>query len=300
MEAGEEVQENPMEYVEQLKASSLLALVLPAGSSLSAKGLPGEKLLTRRSLQQGTMALADAGGVQELMLWYYMQEYFSCFTGVSEKGPKQRSLDYEMEFLIGGKETDGENLEKVVGELLALREAMNFITLMGDTAKKQQAMTLATALVGFTGIAPLVMAVQIGILLAWAFVESVLDIRTLLEGGKISMLKTAGEWSSDVGHCRENVERNLTAGEDEKGLSYVQYLLLLLFLHSAGELSFRCMALMEQNEQVRMDHMVMAAKLDFTYGAKPLFWNLNLLAAGSFEELSFSGEGTCSYIGGSH
>lgn len=297
--AEEEVQENPMKYVEQLKASSLLALVLPKGSSLSAKGLPGEKLLTKRTLQQGTMACKDPGGLQELMLWYYMQQYFSCFTGNSEKGPKQRCLDYEMEYLIGGKETDGENLEKVVGELLALREAMNFITLMGDTAKKQQAMALATALVGFTGIAPLVVAVQIGILLAWAFVESVLDIRTLLEGGKISLLKTAGEWSSDVSHCRETVEKNLAAGEDEKGLSYGQYLLLLLFLHSASELSFRCMALIEQNEQVRMDHMVVAAKLEYTYGAKPLFWNLNLLQAGSLEELSFSGQGSCSYIGGS-
>lgn len=297
-EAGEEAQENPMEYVEQLKASSLLALVLPKGSSLSSKGLPGEKLLTRRSLQQGTMAFTDQAGVQELMLWYYIQEYFSCFTGEGEKGPENHSLDYEMEYLIGGKDTDGDNLEKVVGELLALREAMNFITLMGDAAKKQQAMTLATALVGFTGIPPLVLAVQIGILLAWAFVESVLDVRTLLEGGKISLLKSAGEWSSDVSHCRETVEGKQAAGEDGRGLSYRQYLLLLLFLHPASQLCLRCMALMEQNEQICMDHMVVAAKLDFTYGAKPLFWNLNFLKSGSWEELSFFGEGTCSYIGG--
>lgn len=294
----QEPQENPMEYVEQLKASSLLSLVLPKGTSLSAKGLDQEDSITKRSLEQGTMEAANEKGIQDLTLWYYMQQYFSCFTEKSAKGPKERCLDYEMEYLIGGKKTDGENLEKVVGELLALREAMNFATLMGDTAKKQQAMALATALVGFTGIAPLVLAVQIGILLAWAFVESVLDVRALLEGGKISLLKRPGEWSSDIGHCRETIEGQSGAGEDERGLSYGQYLLLLLFLHSAGELSFRCMALMEQNEQIRMDHMIVSAKLSFTYGAKPLFWNLNLLKGGSWESLTVSGEGACSYVGG--
>lgn len=291
-------QENPVEYVKQLKASSMLALVLPPGASISTKALPKNGILKDRSLNQGTMAISDSGGIQDLMLWYYIRQYFSCFTGPSEKGPKERSLDYEMEYLIGGKKSDGENLEKVAKELLALREVMNFATLMGDSVKKQQALGIATALVGFTGIAPLVIAVQMGILLAWAFLESVLDVRVLLKGGRISLLKSKSEWSSDIGYCREAIEGQKEADENEKGLSYLQYLTLLLFFHSAGKLSLRCMTLLEQNEQVRMDHMVGAARLEFTYGASPLFWNLNLIRSGRWDKFTLFGDSYFSYAGG--
>lgn len=295
---GEEPQENPVEYVKQLKASSTLALVLPRGTAISAKMLPKNGALRDRSLNQGTMAISDSGGIQDLMLWYYIQQYFSCFTGPGEKGPKDRSLDYEIEYLIGGKKSDGENLEKVAKELLALREVMNFATLMGDTAKKQTALGIATALVGFTGIAPLVVAVQMGILLAWAYLESVLDVRRLLNGGRISLLKSTAEWSSDIGYCREAIEGQMEADGDEKGMSYLQYLTLLLFFHSASKLSMRCMTLLEQNEQVRMDHMVAAAKLEFTYGASPLFWNLNFIRSGGWDGFTFSGQDAFSYAGG--
>lgn len=293
-----EAQENPMDYAQQLKSSSMLQLVLPQGKSLSTKSLPPSDLLTRRSLQQGTMALPEGQGLQELTLWYYIQKYFSCFTGQSDKGPDQRSLDYEMEYLIAGRRSDGENLETVVGELLLIREALNFVTLMRDSVKKQTALAIATLLVGFTELPPLIKAVQIGILLAWAFVESVLDIRTLLDGGKIPLVKAAGQWSSDISQCRQAVDGRGGASGDEKGLSYAQYLMMLLFLHSASELSFRCMTLMEQNERVRMDHMVAAARMEFSYGAKPLFWNFNLLKTGNWKELQFSGDEICSYVGG--
>ncbi len=41
-------------------------------------------------------------------------------------------------------------------------------------------------------------AVKYGILVAWAFAESVLDVRTLLSGGKITMIKSDADWTSNV------------------------------------------------------------------------------------------------------
>ena len=175
-----EQMENPMEYVRELKSSSVLALVVKDPTSLSRKALKDPGFIGGRQLMEGNWspeADTDTGILDKLWLHYYIQNYFSDYTAEREKGAKEKVLDYEMEYLLAGKESDTENLETVACELLGIREAMNFVTILKDAEKKSLALGIATAAVGFTGIAPLVKAVQIGILLAWAYVESVLDVR---------------------------------------------------------------------------------------------------------------------------
>ena len=48
---------------------------------------------------------------------------------------------------------------------------------------------IATSLAGFSGNPAVVKIVQIGVVAAWAYVESILDLRTLLSGGKFHSLK---------------------------------------------------------------------------------------------------------------
>lgn len=295
---GAEELENPMDYVKELKSSTMLGMVVSDPSQISGKALERGDFLEDRKLIEGNWQEEGAGIMDRLWLHYYIQNYFSDYTRDSEKGPAEKRLDYEMEYLLSGRKSDSQNLENVVYRLLGIREVMNFVTIMQDAGKKSLALSIATAVVGFTGIVPLVKAVQIGILLAWAFVESVLDVRTLLEGKKIPLIKRTDQWASDLTDCRKTVESGTKADEDGEGLTYTQYLQMMLFLLSQETLNYRCMDLMERNLNIRMDHMVQAVESEFFYEAEPLFWNLNVLAIDGWESFHLSVPSTMTYGGG--
>lgn len=58
---------------------------------------------------------------------------------------------------------------------------------------------MAEALAGFTGNPAVVRLVQTGVIAAWAYVESILDIRALLAGDKIALIKTETQWTAQFG-----------------------------------------------------------------------------------------------------
>ena len=293
---GEAELENPMEYVQELKGSSVLSLVLEDRFGLSGKALEHPDFLADRDKNQGNWKEnSDTNMTDRLWLQYYVQDYFSSYTAKSEKGPSETKLDYEMEYIIGGKESDGENLEIVVYELLGIRETMNLVTIMQDSSKTTLAMEIAAATVGFTGIVPLIKAVQTGILLAWAYIESILDVRSLLEGKKVPFLKRADQWVSDVSGCRECVESNAKTPENEEGLNYGQYLQMLMMPLSQKTFNYRCMDLIEQNEEVRMDSMLQSVDGVVEYQAEPLFWSLNMVSDQSFSAFSIINSSIMTY-----
>lgn len=78
--------------------------------------------------------------------------------------------------------------------MLAIREGMNYAYLLSDSGKVAECAALAAALVGVTLIPGLVEAVKQVLLLAWAFAESVLDVRLLLNGKRVAFQKDAATW----------------------------------------------------------------------------------------------------------
>ena len=52
-------------------------------------------------------------------------------------------LSYELEYMIGGKKLDEENLTSVVSRLLVIREGLNMIHILSDSKKRQEAQNLA-------------------------------------------------------------------------------------------------------------------------------------------------------------
>ena len=186
-------------------------------------------------------------------------------------------MDYELEYCVAGTSSDCENLEKTVKELLLIREAGNFTTIMQDGKKQALATELAAAAVGFTGMAPLIYAVKVGILLAWSYLESILDVRCLLAGGKVPLVKSAAEWKSDVSLGEEILQDKKEQSESqEKGLDYQEYLQFLLLLVKEETLVWRAMDIIEQNIKLkesafRMDHQLHGMEIEGLYTASPLF-----------------------------
>ena len=122
-------------------------------------------------------------------------------------------------------------------------------------------------------------AVKYGILAAWAYVESVLDIRALLDGDKISLIKSEATWTSTI----DNFPTLLSGWSKAKscdagGLDYKQYITSLLLFESGKTMAMRAMDVEEATvrtiegyQSFRMDHAVCEMEIQETYEWKPIF-----------------------------
>lgn len=288
---------NPLESVDSLKKSWMLPLVVENPADISGKSIVLSDTLERRPKSQGNMDLSSDAALDKLWFSQYLNHYFSCITGEGKAGSEVHALDYELEYCIAGKGSDSENLEKVVKEMLLIREAGNFMTIMQDGKKQALALEIATAAVGFTGVMPLVKAVQVGILLAWSYVESILDMRCLLSGGKVPLVKAVSDWKSDVSIGEEVLTKKTEKTQNrEDGLDYREYLQILLLLVREDTLVYRAMDIVERNIALKdsyfcMDCQLYGTRVEGLYTARPLF--LGFVTAGNVKDGTYEFRESC-------
>lgn len=265
---------NPIEYVADWKNTGILSLIGVDEESMSKQAIDRANSLEKRERASGTMEVSGGGEWYERILFQeYLMKYFGSYTETKADS----ALQYELEYIISGGGTDKENLADVATRLLAIREAANFIFIQADKAKCAEAMTLATLLVAYSCNPILVKAIQEGILAAWAFAESVSDVKSLLNGERIPIIKTSFEWSTDV----KNIDKDKqfeSAKSCENGLDYRDYLRILMYLGDKNTQSLRAMDLMEENlhlvegyQNIKMDAMLDKIGMDYSYQANPLF-----------------------------
>ena len=131
--------------------------------------------------------------------------------------------------------------------ILAVREGINYAYLLTDSAKQAECEALAIALVGATMIPGLVEAVKQAFLLAWAFAESVADVRTLLSGKRCAFWKGDGTWRTSLSGALDlqNSASGFDEGEDSGGLSYKDYLGMLLMAQEREKKTMRSLDVIE-------------------------------------------------------
>ncbi|MCD8333725.1 MAG: DUF5702 domain-containing protein [Clostridiales bacterium] len=231
-----------------------------------------------RTLESGSLTASESETVTDKLLFYlYLDQYF--LDASEDSG--DHALDYELEYMIAGKAGDQENLKAVVRRLLLLREAANLVYLETNAEKQREAAAIATVLVSMVGQPELEPLVQQGLLAAWAYAESVSDVRILLEGGKVSLVKTADQWYTELGSLSSSVYA-AEGSSQTKGLSYANYLQILMWTTSEQKLTQRAMDMVEKNTGTAMDQMVCRAICEYEYEAYPLFWNFVTLGQNSF------------------
>lgn len=100
------------------------------------------------------------------------------------------ALDYQVEYVLGGKGNDKENLQYVVNRLLLIREASNIAFLYTDSQKRSELQACASAL-SLLLLIPEGMTLVQGVLAAgWAYVESISDVKFFCPEEKFLFLKT--------------------------------------------------------------------------------------------------------------
>ncbi len=245
LEKGEEDQEKRgfLDQVKSLAQGSLLALVLPEGAQISDASFSTAGLPSRVSREKSL----EAPNLPERVLIHEYCAHF--FTNALSR--EEHPVQYEMEYLIAGQESDRRNLEETASQLLTVRQGLNLIHILSDPSKRAEAKTLAFTIVGATGIAPLVEITACFIMGVWAVGEAVMDLRILFSGGKVPLWKERGDWNLSL-------ENLLTMGQkavcpessaQQRGLTYETYLKLLLFLTDNQKLQLRMLDLIEMNIQ---------------------------------------------------
>lgn len=289
-----EVKENPLEIAMALKQNAILGMVVENVENISTKQVNLARSLLNRRCQMGNSPVkTDVGWQEKVLVLEYLSQYYGDYTSPLE-GQGGHSLSYETEYVLCGKETDRANLEGAVKRLMRLRETANAVHIVEDRGKMNEARLLADALAGFTGNPAIIKVVQIGIVGAWAYMESILDVRALLQGDKIALMKSKEEWTLQPGHLMEAFEGAVKAKQCEDGLTYPVYLKLFLFRQRDKLLAYRMMDVMEWNMQLksgqshcRMDHMICQMRYRMEYQSETLFLKSHVIGNSKVKKFSY-------------
>lgn len=255
--------DNPADSVNGNRRIGILSMVLDENKELSNAAIALSNYVSNRKCEQGTGygERKELSSSQKLLFDQYIMEKAGCYTETKENS----LLQYEKEYILSGKENDPDNLKSVAEKLLFMRQAANFIYLYKDAAKVAEAEALALSLTVVALSPEFLEPVKNSILLAWIFAESVYDVKHLLEGGKIPLMKTAETWHFSLSQMLQ-FRNNLTStevSENEIGLTYEEYLGILLFSENHEKKVSRMMDIIEMdvrntagNRKFRMDTCV--------------------------------------------
>ena len=200
------------------------------------------------------------------MLLSYLTDVFFCFTDTTSG----EGLQYQIEYAVGHKGSDRENLQAVLQKLLSIREAANMVYLMSSPARQEEASRVAAIIAAVMLQPGLQPTVYFALKCAWAYGESILDLRTLLNGGRVPMMKDDGTWQIPL-HALAGIGTDaLTGSGSAQGLSYSDYLQILLLDESSASLTASLMDLTEHLMRTeknrpffRLDNCLEAVELEF-------------------------------------
>ncbi|MEE1114889.1 MAG: DUF5702 domain-containing protein [Eubacterium sp.] len=237
---------NPIEVVRNLRRYGNLYVVEPDLSGISNETIDLSQVYSGRSHESG-MCMAPTPwnkGVENLCIGEFLAEDFPCYTNpMDEKG-----LKYQVEYAIGHKASDAQNLKAVIDRIIAVREFMNVLQIYSDDEKRQEAERVGKELAQIIEQGETAPAFSFAVMLAWAYGESICDCKVLLEGGKVSLWKSKEEWQMPLGGLimLEQVAEYVHRGSDQ-GMNYEEYLRMLLFTESTEKLTNGAMDLVEMN-----------------------------------------------------
>lgn len=278
--------ENMVSELESFQFLPILFQVFGNPDRLSRERIPYDDDLCRRPLHTGD-GLKPSNSHQypeadEILFDRYIYEKTGNCVRPSEDG----QLRYQTEYILCGKASDRENLEGIAERLLLIREASNCVYLSTDGERMAQIHAVAAAAALILLNPELEGPVSKALTLAWSYLESVQDVRTLMTGGRVPLKKTGQSWQTHLYELLTPLEaiKDRDSGE---GLDYSTYLQGLLMLEGSSVKTQRTMNVMEMdvrkitgNRSFRMDYCLDAFRLK---------------AGGSSCGIQFDFDGACGY-----
>lgn len=256
-----EVPETPSDAVRATRGEGILGTAAQ-GMKLSAAAVSGNSRPSVRHLNRGT-GLSDSksptdGIINDGLLYAYILDKCGFFGQEKENS----ALSYEVEYILQQNAADKENLKKTLQELLLIREASNVSFLFGSSLRSQAAQA-ASVIAALLLMPEVEEAIEAVILFAWAYAESVKDIRILLKGGRVALSKSSGTWNTPFSQLLTYRSHLDSWHDTQDGWSYKEYLGALLFCHGSQKAVNGLMDVMESdirktagNRNFRIDGLI--------------------------------------------
>lgn len=260
--------------VDSLWEKGILNLVTDSNDEISENQvdlseLPSKDLKTRdETLGYGM----QENLIRKAVFGEYILTHFGCYTDSKSDTP----LKYEVEYILEGNSDDKANLKKVVEKLIAVRGGFNIISIYKDAQKMNDAYAVAASVAGITGMPLAIKAVQTGIIIAWAGAESIIDIRNLLKGQKVALVKSPQQWNLSLTNLSD-LKSSKKNEDDAGGLSYNEYLRYFLSLSDREDQVWRTMDIIEldisnkYNKNFKMKDCIAGISMTSGYQIKKLF-----------------------------
>ncbi|NLK28223.1 MAG: hypothetical protein GX306_07765 [Clostridiales bacterium] len=250
-------------------------------SNLAIGGIFGsmvEEIGTSIDLKEGIKILSELILYQE-----YIKEHFYSYPegGQVLHARKPTALDYEQEYLLNGKKSDKDNLELLIGRIIAIRMAADLIPILTNKTICNEAKAAATVIVGFTGLPILISITQTLILILWSFAEALVDTCALLMGKELAVIKKdiTMKLPDLLLLNREMIENKAKSLHESDGItmSYHNYLTMFILLKNRRDLIYRSMDLIQENLRIRYEdnfsllHCMFGFKTEVGFYMKPKF-----------------------------
>lgn len=214
---------------------------------------------------------------------------------------KNREISYELEYIVAGKDSDRSNLASTVEQIVAVRNVVTLAYLVTD--KEKMALIETTAASAATAIGlPFLEPVIKGVLLeGWALAEAINDVKTLLKGKKIDLMKNANNWKTSL---KNLLASGSSESKNKAAIDYKQFCMILIMKNSIETTAYRIMDLIQlnvrknYNQQFDMKKCVTSLDVEAQYESEPLFvampWVINGLN-GNIGSYNFSIESQLEY-----
>lgn len=227
---------NPMPEMIRIKTSSVLKQVCMDPSAVSEKTVKKSELFSGRTKDGGVGVIDVRTSVGEGMNSLLYDEYILQHFGTYRHPEEKSGLSYQTEYVIAGKESDAANLESVAKRLLVLRTAANVLHICRDSTLKAEAEAVAQGAAAILLSPQLAKFFEMAIIGGWAYCESLVDVRGMLDGDRVPLYKTNADWQVQLTDIIGMTGRiDSLRKHSRQGLSYEDYLRVLLALTGSGQ-----------------------------------------------------------------
>lgn len=256
---------NPTNHIEEQRRKGILKLVLKDDAELSAYAIQPEGLIFNRinsgQVNQGNISVEQLSYEEQLLERFLFQEYLLRYMGHYGKEDEEDALRYQIEYLVAGENSDVDNLRTVLKRICGIREAANTLYLFSDEMKRGEAELVSQLVCDLAMVPELAPILEAAILLGWAYAESIYDIKTMLAGGRVPLMKDEETWHYSLGNA---LLGSLEDCEDTgSGLSYEDYLRIFMMCTDLDTLTARAMNMVEAD--IRLTPGNSAFRLDGCY-----------------------------------
>lgn len=238
---------NPADQIDGMRASPLLSLAVKNSGDISGSYVQLSDYISHRSYEEGKGLYSEQAVPDGLSDKIFFQMYLQDMCGDFMEEKEESALAYQQEYLLYGKDSDLENLEKLAKQLFMIRYVVNASYLFSSGSRQAQAAELAAAVTAGIAQPQLYEAVKITILFAWCYAESVQDLRILFDGKKAASIKSDATWNIELSELLMFTSCLDSYKEATDGKTYKDYVKALLFIKNEKTLRMRLMDLMEMD-----------------------------------------------------